>query len=200
MKLGPKFKIARRLGAPIFEKTQTAKFKATLGDKKKSKRPASKTEFSKQLIEKQKARFTYGITERQFSRYVAEATAKEGNSSELLVRTLESRLDNVVLRAGFAPTRQAARQMVSHNHITVNGVTTNIPSMQVKVGDIISIREGSKSKGLFAALPERLKTVRVPAWMKVDPELKKITVDGAPFAQQSELMFNVGTIIEFYSR
>jgi small subunit ribosomal protein S4 len=200
MKIGPKYKIARRLGAPIFEKTQTQKFQVRSQRNTKATRPRPKSDFALGLMEKQKARFTYGITERQFARYVAEATAKEGNSSELLVRTLESRLDNVVLRAGFAPTRQAARQMVSHNHITVNGVITNIPSMQVKVGDIISIREGSKSKGLFAALPERLKTVRVPAWMKVDPELKKITVDGAPFAQQSELMFNVGTILEFYSR
>ncbi len=200
MKIGPKYKIARRLGAPIFEKTQTQKFQVRSQRNSKAARPRPKSDFALGLMEKQKARFTYGITERQFARYVAEATAKEGNSSELLVRTLESRLDNVVLRAGFAPTRQAARQMVSHNHITVNGVITNIPSMQVKVGDIISIREGSKSKGLFAALPERLKTVRVPVWMKVDPELKKITVDGAPFAQQSELMFNVGTILEFYSR
>jgi len=200
MKIGPRYKIARRLGAPIFEKTQTQKFQVRSQRNTKTTRPRPKSDFALGLMEKQKARYTYGLTEKQFARYVAEATAKEGNSGELLMQRLESRLDNVVLRAGFASTRQAARQMVSHNHITVNGVITNIPSMAVKVGDIVSIREGSKSKGLFSALPERLKTVRVPAWMKVDSELKKITIDGTPFAQQSELMFNVGTILEFYSR
>ncbi len=200
MKIGPRYKIVRRLGAPVFEKTQTQKFQVRSERKAKSSRPKPKSDFGLGLLEKQKAKFTYGVTERQFARYVETAINKAGNSSENLVRILESRLDNAVLRSGFAPTRQAARQMVSHGHILVNGIMNNIPSTQIKVGDNITIREGSKSKGLFTNLQEKLKTVRVPAWMKVDPELKKITVDGVPFAQQSELMFNVGTILEFYSR
>jgi small subunit ribosomal protein S4 len=113
---------------------------------------------------------------------------------------LESRLDNVVLRAGFAPTRSAARQMVSHGHITVDGAAVTVPSFAVKPGMVIGIREGSKGKVIFSKLDEELKTVTVPAWMKVDIEKKVITIDGKPSADTSELLFDLESVLQFYTR
>ncbi len=204
MIIGPRYKIARRLGAPVFEKTQTQKYAMRLQKRTEKggqgKRPKAKSEYGLGLIERQKARFSYGITSKQFTNYVKKAIDTKGNSSEMLVRALESRLDNVALRSGFAPTRQAARQMTSHGHLLVNGTMVTIPSYQVKVGDVISIREGSKKKALFATLDEKLKTVKVPGWLKINLDKKEITVDGIPSAPQSELLFNVGTVLEFFSR
>ncbi len=206
MIIGPKYKIARRLGAPVFEKTQTQKYamrqnQEGQGAGKQGKgRPKAKSNYGLGLLEKQKARYSYGITSKQFTKYVKQAIEKKGSSAELLIRTLESRLDNVALRSGFAPTRQAARQMTSHGHLTVNGTIVTIPSYQVKVGDTISIREGSRKKALFATLDERLKTVKFPAWLKVDFDKKEIAIAGVPAADQSELLFSVPAVLEFFSR
>ena len=202
MKIGPKYKIARRLGAPVFEKTQTQKYAIRAQKKAMSvtSRPKAKSDFGLGMIEKQKARYSYGITSKQFTKYVKQAIEKKGSSAEILIRTLEGRLDNVALRSGFAPTRQAARQMTSHGHLMVNGTIVTIPSYQVKVGDVVSIREGSKKKALFATLDEKLKTVKIPAWLKLNFDKKEVTVDGLPQAPQSELLFNVGTVLEFFSR
>jgi small subunit ribosomal protein S4 len=208
MIIGPKYKIARRLG-PIFEKTQTQKYAIRSGEGGASGRggrtggagrPRAKSDYGLGMLEKQKARMSYGIPGRQFTNYVKSALAEKGNSAELLVKSLEGRLDNVALRAGFAPTRQAARQMVSHGHLTVNGKIVTIPSYQVKVGELIAIREGSKKKGIFATLDDRFKTVKVPAWLKLNAEKREVTIDGVPTAVQSELLFNVGSVLEFYSR
>lgn len=202
MKIGPRYKIARRLQAPVFEKTQTQKF--ALRSERKSqnskKRLGAKSDYGLGLMEKQKARFSYGITSKQFSNYVKKATEKKGSSAELLVNLLESRFDNVALRAGYATTRQAARQLTSHGHLTINGKIVTIPSYQVKVGDVIGIREGSKKKGLFVNLDERLKTVKIPAWLKLNFDKKEVTIDGIPMVLPTELMFNVGSVLEFYSR
>lgn len=201
MIIGPKYKIARRLGAPVFEKTQTQKYAIRAGKRALTQgRARAKSDYGLGMLEKQKARFSYGITSKQFTKYVKQAIEKKGNSGELLVRTLESRLDNVALRAGFAPTRQAARQMTSHGHLTVNGGIVTIPSYQVKVGDVIGIREGSKKKALFATLDEKLKVAKIPAWLKLNFDKKEVTVEGIPNAPQSELLFNVGTVLEFFSR
>src|SRR5262245_8692490 len=124
MKIGPKYKIAKRLGAPVFEKTQTQKFALSEARKAKNvrkKRGGAASDYSKQLTEKQKMRYTYGITEKQLRRYVDEAAATGHQPIALLIARLESRLDNVVYRLGLAPTRLGARQMVSHGHVTVNG-------------------------------------------------------------------------------
>jgi small subunit ribosomal protein S4 len=202
MLIGPKYKIARRLGAPVFEKTQTAKFNLSKERKQKggTGRKKARTDYGVAMNEKQKARFSYGLTERQFRKYVKEAINTKGNSAELLIRTLESRLDNVVLRLGLATTRRGARQMVSHGHITVNGVRVTIPSYKVSVGDKITIREGSKKSTLFATLDERAKTLKIPAWLKYNIEKKEGTVDGAPKSDPTELLFDVGTVLEFYSK
>lgn len=203
MKIGPKYKIARRLGVGVFEKTQTQKFAVRSEQKKaasKSSKPRTKSDYGLGLLEKQKARYSYGITSKQFGNYVAKATEKRGNSAEILVSLLESRFDNIALRAGFATTRQAARQMTSHGHLTINGKIVTIPSYQVKVGDVIGIREGSKKKALFNTLDERLKSVKTPAWLKLNFDAKEVKVEGIPHVAPTELLFSVGAVLEFYSR
>ena len=201
MKIGPKYKIARRLGAAVFEKTQTQKYAMRAARKDKtSPIMRSKSEYGQGLLEKQKARMSYGVTSTQFTKYVKNAIAKKGNSALHLVNYLESRLDNAVLRGGLAPTRRAARQMVSHGHIDVNGSRVNIPSYSVSIGDKISVRERSAGKALFAKLDENWKSVKLPSWLKLDDDKKMLAVDGQPTADQSELLFNVGTVLEFYSR
>lgn len=203
MKLGPRYKIARRLGVGVFEKTQTQKFAIRSEQKKmasKSSKPRAKSDYGLGLLEKQKARYSYGITSKQFGNYVAKATEKKGNSGEILVSLLESRFDNVALRAGFATTRQAARQMTSHGHLTINGKIVTIPSYQVKVGDVIGIREGSKKKALFTTIDEKLKAVKIPSWLKLNFDKKEVEVVGIPHVPQTELLFSVGAVLEFYSR
>jgi small subunit ribosomal protein S4 len=201
MILGPKYKIARRLNAPIFEKTQTQKYAMSLARRgKEGSRPKTKTNFGRQLTEKQKARFTYGMNERQFSNYAKSALAKKANPSEKLVETLESRLDNVIYRLGIASTRRFARQIVSHGHIVVNGKKLNIPSYLVSVGDVITIRKGSQGSKIFTVLEEKLKTYTTPAWLSFDVEKKEGTVNGVPKVAATDLLFDPKTVLEFYSR
>jgi small subunit ribosomal protein S4 len=201
MKLGPKFKIARRLGAPIFEKTQTAKFKATIGDKKKSKKPGAKSEFAKQLIEKQKARFTYGVAEKQFASY-AKSVIESGShtpANDLFVK-LETRLDNVVYRLGLVQTRQFARQVVSHGHILVNGKKLNVPSYIVKPGDIIEVRAGSKNNSIFKELDEKIKTIETPVWLTWNVDKKQASALRLPTIEGQELLFDLNSVLEYYKR
>src|SRR3989344_4402592 len=201
---GPQYKIARRLGAHLFEKTQTQKFAARAqrkGRATQSKHPSSRTDFGMQLLEKQKLRVAYGISERQFSRYVKDAVAKKNaNSIEKLNEGLEPRLDNVVYRSGFAPTRAGGRQMVSHGHFLVNGKRVTIPSYTVKKGDIISIREGSKNAGIFNSLIERITERKSPEWLTVDSALRQVTISAMPSAGGIDINFNLAAVVEFYSR
>lgn len=202
MKIGPKFKIAKRLGAPVFEKTQTQKFalsEARAG-KRRTKRPGQASDYSKQLTEKQKMRYTYGITEKQLRRYVDEAVEKSNQPIALLLGRLESRLDNVVYRLGLAKTRQASRQMVSHGHILVNGKKLSIPSHKTRVGDVISVREGSKDSVLFQSLTEEHSAAGVPSWLTFD--LKKLSGEkkAEPTYEPSETLFDPELVLEYYSR
>lgn len=202
MKIGSRYKKARYLGAPVFRKTQTQKYAMNAQRKAKTrgKRHAAKSEYGRQLLEKQKARFSYGVGGRQFTKYVKKALSTTGDNAKNLLRILEGRLDNVVTRSGFAPSRSAARQMVNHGHITVNGKKVTIPSYEVSVGDVITIREGSKNKVIFAKLDEELKTMKWPSWISVDAEKKVIKVAGVPATEMSELLFDVGQVLEFYTR
>lgn len=204
MKLGPKFKIARRLGAPIFEKTQTQKFKistAARENNSKKRRGGPKTEYGKQIIEKQKARFTYGITEKQFKNYVLKALAKKNSSPvENLFVNFETRLDNVIYRAGLAQTRRFARQMVAHGHIIVNKKKVTVPSYTVKPGEEITIREGSQKTNLIPNFEEKLKTIQVPLWLTWNIEKKMVSMLRLPTAEGQELLFDLGSVIEFYKR
>ncbi|MES3005515.1 MAG: 30S ribosomal protein S4, partial [Patescibacteria group bacterium] len=165
MKIGPKYKIARRLGAPIFEKTQTQKFKAqSEGAKPTGKRGGMmKSDFGRQMIEKQKARFTYGISEKQFSTYVKKVIESKSHApkNEVFV-ALETRLDNVVAKLGIVTTRRHARQVVSHGHILVNGRKVTVPSYTVRVGDLVSVREGSKSTVIFKEFDAKIKEIQTP--------------------------------------
>ncbi len=203
MKIGPRYKKARYLGAPIFRKTQTQKFamrsQAKAGPTK-GRRPGAKSEYGKQMLEKQKARYSYGVAAGQFSRYVQKALSTPGNNAKNLLRLLESRLDNVALRAGLTLSRAAARQMVSHGHLCVNGSIVTVPSYSVRIGDVITIREGSKSKAIFAKLDETIKETKHPSWMKFDGDAKQITIEGEPQAEESELLFDLGSVLEFYTR
>ncbi len=201
MKIGPKFKIAKRLGAPIFEKTQSQKF--ALSEARQGrvrKRGGTASDYKKQLIEKQKMRFTFGITEKQLSRYVADATGSGHQPIARLMDRLERRLDNVVYRLGLAKTRRLARQMVSHGHIYVNGRRLNVPSHRITDGDVITVREGSKSSVLFTELAEKHDAVSVPAWLKFDAKALSGTVVGAPMITLSEYLFDPEQVLEYYSR
>jgi small subunit ribosomal protein S4 len=202
MKIGPKFKIAKRLGAPIFEKTQTQKF--TLSESRQGKtgkrRPGQASDYKRQLIEKQKMRFTYGLTEKQLRRYVDEALAKSNLPVQDLFNRLEMRLDNVVYRLGLAKTRRFARQMVSHGHVRVNGIKSTIPSQRVKMGDVISVREGSKQSIIFTSLPETHEAAGVPAWLSFDIKKLEGKITGAPTYNAAETLFDPEQVFEFYSR
>ena len=201
MQIGPRYKKARYLGVPIFPKTQTQKYSMRLQRKSKTTaRKGAKSEYGKQMMEKQKARFSYGISGRQFTNYVKKALKSSGDNGKNLLSILESRLDNVVVRAGFALSHSAGRQMVSHGHIMVNGVIVTVPSYQVKIGDTLTIREGSKSKGLFAKLDEQLKGLKHPNWLSVDEKTKTIKIIGKPTNDSTELLFDVGAVLEFYTR
>ena len=204
MKIGPKFKIAKRLGAPIFEKTQTQKFAASVAKasergRAKKGRPGQASDFKRQLIEKQKMRFTYGITEKQLRKYVDEALHKSDKPIPFLFSRLESRLDNVAYRLGLAPTRQASRQMASHGHLMVNGKRFTIPSHQLRKGDVVTVREGSRDSVLFVGLEER-HSGSVPAWLKFDVKKLEGKVESVPQYEPAESLFDPEQVFEYYSR
>ena len=167
----------------------------------KEVRRAKKSEYGLQLTEKQKLRFIYGVLEKQFRKYYVMATKKTGVTGEVLLQILESRLDNVVYRMGFSKTRQQARQMVSHGHVTVNGKKVDIPSYLVKVGDVISIKEESRtSAGIKAIVLANSDNKVVPGWLEVDAE--KFTGKVVSLAARSDIDFAVkeNLIVEYYSK
>lgn len=202
MKIGPKYKIAKRLGAPIFSKTQSPKFVASTqrGGQIQKKRPGQTSDFKRQLIEKQKMRFTYAITEKQLRRYVDEAMESGHAPSLKLTERLEARLDNVVYRLGLAKTRQMARQVVGHGHITVNGRKLSIPSYKVRLNDVIAVREGSRTSTLFVNLAESLGTNTVPAWLTLDAKKFSGQVLSTPTFDSTESQFDPAQVLEYYSR
>ncbi len=143
---GPKTKIARKFGEAIYgEDKSFERRKYPPGQHGNNRRRGKKSQYAVQLTEKQKAKYTYGILEKQFRNLFAKAARQGGNTGEVLMQLVESRLDNVVYRFGIAPSRRAARQLVSHRHITVNGEVVNIPSYQLRPGDVVGVREKSKS-------------------------------------------------------
>lgn len=193
-----KYKIAKRLGNAVFEQTQTQKF-ALSEARTRVKRGRGASDYGRQLIEKQKVRFTYGIAERQLANYAAKA-ALEAEPSAALHRALEMRADSAVYRAGLSSTRRAARQAVSHGHITVGGRRITSPSYKLKVGDVIAIREGSRRSPLFAGLADREDARAVPAWLTVDMSLLQATVVAEPQYTASDAGLDYPTVFEFYSR
>lgn len=201
---GPKYKIARRVGAPVFEKTQTHKFVLSEDRRMKTKRRRGrpKSDFGLQLNEKQKARYVYGLSEKQFRKYVLEAIAQHKvPSTNYLYSKLEGRIDNIIYRAGLAKTRRLARQIVSHGHIMVNGRRITIPSHILSKGDAFSVRPQSQTNKLFTNISEDVAERTVPGWIKFDIKNFAGTVEGeAQLAEVQDLLFNLNTIIEFYSK
>jgi small subunit ribosomal protein S4 len=159
------------------------------------------SEYGKQLIEKQKLKLLYGLRERQFQNYFKKASQKHGVTTELLLQFLEMRLDNVIYRLRWAPTRTAARQLVTHGHFAVNGRRVTVPSYSVKVGDAISIREGSGKKKVFEDLRTILKKYEPPAWITLDKEALTGSITALPSAEAvGDVPVQMGQIVEFYSR
>lgn len=184
----------------MFDKTQTPKFAASSGKfGAMGKRPKALTEYGAQLVEKQKIRFSYGITEKQLSNYVKKATLTKGaGTAEKFYEALESRLDNAVYRLGLAPSRRGARQMVSHGHFVVNGHKVTVPSYALSKGDVISVREGSRVSKLFADLANRLKDYHAPAWLSFDVNKMEGKVLDKP--KNTETFLDLNAVLEFYSR
>jgi small subunit ribosomal protein S4 len=196
---GPKSKIARKFGEAIFGDDKSfEKRNYPPGQHGNNRRRGKKSEYAIQLMEKQKAKYTYGILERQFRNMFKKATASTGITGEVLLQLCESRLDNVVYRMGIAPSRSAARQLVSHRHITVNGEKVNIPSYQLKAGDVVAVRE--KSKSLEAVQNSLANASHVYEWITWNPEKMEGTFVSVPQRLQIPENINEQFIVELYSK
>ena len=202
MIIGPRYKIGKRLGASVFEKCQTQKFVLSEARSKKKRftRPKALSDFGKQLLEKQKVRYMYGVSEKQLSRSVKKTTSSTIEPIHRLYQFLEGRLDNVVYRMGIAPTRQASRQLVSHGHILVNDRRTTIPSFHAKVGDIVSIRQNSKKKGVFLGLDEKFADYSAPSWVSFDIKKHEGKVLDIPKLSLADASLDLESVLEYYSR
>ena len=197
--IGPKTKIARKFGEAIFGDDKSfEKRNYPPGQHGNNRRRGKKSEYAIQLQEKQKAKYTYGILERQFSNLFKKASASKGITGEVLLQLCESRLDNVVYRLGIAPSRSAARQLVSHRHITVNGELVNIPSFSLKAGDEVAVREKSKSLEVIdASLDNRQDSYE---WMTFNPETKSGRYVAVPERTQIPEKIEEHLIVELYSK
>ncbi|GAB4090768.1 30S ribosomal protein S4 [Hydrogenophaga soli] len=203
--LGPKAKLSRREGTDLLLKSarrsisDKAKFDSKPGQHGRTS-GARTSDFGLQLREKQKVKRMYGVLERQFRRYFAEADRRRGNTGSNLLALLESRLDNVVFRMGFASTRAEARQLVSHKAIQVNGQPVNIPSYSVKAGDVIAVREKSRKQVRIAEALELAKQIGFPAWVEVAADKAEGTFKKTPDRDEFGSDINESLIVELYSR
>jgi small subunit ribosomal protein S4 len=203
--LGPKAKLSRREGSDLLLKSarrsisDKAKFDSKPGQHGRTSGQRT-SDFGLQLREKQKVKRTYGVLERQFRRYFAEADRRRGNTGANLLFLLEARLDNVVFRMGFASTRAEARQIVSHKAITVNGQSVNIPSYQVKAGDVIAVREKSKKQIRVIEALELAKQIGFPAWVEVTVDKAEGLFKKSPDRDEFASDVNESLIVELYSR
>ena len=202
---GPKCKLSRREGIDLFLKSarRSLDSKCKLDSKpgQHGRTSGARTsDYGLQLREKQKLKRMYGIMEKQFRKYFAEAERRKGNTGEQLIQLLESRLDNVVYRMGFGSTRAEARQLVSHKAITVNGQQVNIPSYLVKAGDVIAVREKSKKQGRVLEALELAKQVGMPAWVEVNADKAEGTFKKSPDRDEFAADINESLIVELYSR
>ena len=196
---GPKTKIARKFGEPIFGDDKSfEKRNYPPGQHGNNKRRSKKSEYAIQLMEKQKAKYTYGILERQFRNLFKKATASKGITGEVLLQLCESRLDNVVYRMGLSNSRRGARQLVSHRHITVNGEIVNIPSYNLKAGDVIAVREKSKSVESITNCLQN--SSQVYEWITWNDETMQGTYVSIPERIQIPENINEQYIVELYSK
>jgi len=196
---GPKTKIARKFGEPIFGDDKSfEKRNYPPGQHGNAKRRGKKSEYAIQLMEKQKAKFTYGILERQFRNLFEKASRSKGVTGEVLLQLCESRLDNVVYRFGLSPSRSGARQLVSHRHITLNGSIVNIPSYQVKVGDVVGVREKSKTMNII--VEAKGKDASAYEWLSWNKDQLQGTYVSLPERLQIPENIKEQLIVELYSK
>lgn len=203
MKTGPRYKIAKRLGATVFEKAQTQKFAISAERSAKNKRHSRgrQSEYGKQMLEKQKVRVTYGLPEKQFRNYVNKALESHAvQPKDRLHELLEMRLDNVIWRLGLASTRRAARQMVAHGHVQVNGKKTRVPSYALSVGDRIGVREGSKEHGSFVGFAERFMERTLPSWLSWNPKSMEGSLLERPTTASADAAGDLVMVLSFYTR
>ncbi|MBX6772789.1 MAG: 30S ribosomal protein S4 [Chloroflexi bacterium] len=205
---GPVCKICRREGIKLFLKGERCFTPKCAVDPSRKPYPPGQhaqrrrkmSEYGLQLREKQKARFIYGILERQFRRHFEEAQRRPGSTGENLLRILEMRLDNVVFRLGFADSRAQARQLVTHGHITVDGRKVDIPSYETKVGQVIGVHPRSRQNAYFTGLQEVLKHRAVPAWLSLDANAMTGRILSAPTRADIDSNIQEHLIVEYYSR
>lgn len=196
---GPKSKIARKFNEPIFGPDKALERRAyPPGQHGPNKRRMKKSEYAVQLAEKQKAKYTYGILERQFSNMFKKASSHSGITGEILLQLCEARLDNVVYRLGIAPTRSGARQLVGHRHITVNGNLVNIPSYQLRQGDVVAVRE--KSKSLEAVTSSLSNNSKKYDWLDWNNSSMTGTFINVPAREQIPENIKEQLIVELYSK
>lgn len=197
-------KLSRREGYALHPKAHKALVKRpTLpGQHGQTGRPKKPSQYALQLREKQKVKRLYGLLEKQFSNLMKEASREKGQSGQVLLRLLERRLDNTVYRSGLAISRQAARQLVTHGHFMLNGRRVDVPSIRVKVGDVITVRPHSEKNEYFKKLDELSPASPndIPAWLKVDRKKLGITVTGLPTREEAEPDISEQLIVEYYSR
>lgn len=198
---GPKQKKARAFGEPIygFSKAFDRK-KYRPGQHGNSRRRRQSSDYAIQLMEKQKVKYTYGVLERQFRNMFEKAAHKVGVTGTLLLQALESRLDNTVFRLGIAPTRRAARQLVTHRHIIVNGVLTNIPSMHLRPGDVIEVRGQSRSMNIVVDQIGKKTDIRKFGWLEFNPDKMRGVFLAYPEREQIPEKINEQLIVELYSK
>ncbi|KKU10492.1 MAG: 30S ribosomal protein S4 [Parcubacteria group bacterium GW2011_GWB1_46_8] len=204
---GPKEKRSRAVGENLLLKAQrSASQKSALIRKpyrpgQHGKRRRMLSEYGTQLLEKQKVRLLYGLTEKQVGKYAARAKrSKTLAAPDALIQELELRMDNVVFRSGFAPSRSVARHMVSHGHIWVDGRRVDIPSRALSTGSVISIRPESKGKKLFSEIQAYLKRYTTPTWLNTDPEQLKATIVRLPTFDDAQVNADFAEVMEYYSR
>jgi len=196
---GPKAKIARRFNDPIFGPSKALQKKSYPPGQHGRSRRRKQSEYAVQLMEKQKAKYTYGVLERQFSNLFDKASRKSGITGEVLLQLLESRLDNIVYRLGIARTRRGARQLVLHKHITVNGQIVNIPSFHVKIGDQVIVRERSKSLEVITDSQAANSGKRYP-WLEWDTSQLAGKLVALPQRDEIPENINEQLIVELYSK
>jgi len=196
---GPKAKVARRFNDPIFGPSKAVQKKAYPPGQHGRSRRRKPSEYAMQLMEKQKAKYTYGVLERQFSNLFDKASRKSGITGEILLQLLETRLDNTVYRLGISPTRRGARQFVLHKHVTVNGQVVNIPSYAVKIGDVIQVREKSKSLEIVSNSVAETATKSFP-WLEWSPEALSGKLISLPIREDIPENIQEQLIVELYSK
>ena len=198
---GPKTKKARAFGEPIFGFDKSFdKKKYPPGQHGNGRRRKQKSDYANQLKEKQKAKYTYGILERQFRNLFDKASRKKGVTGEVLLQLLEARLDNTVFRLGIAPTRSAARQLVAHKHVLVNGVLTNIPSCQLRSGDIVTVRGKSQNLQVIRECIGGKSDVRKFPWLEFNPDKLEGVFLSYPDRAQIPENISEQLIVELYSK